>query len=189
MSAPMAVATSYVDESEIQFTFNPMLTMSLSSSDMVITDLIPGNSENSNAVTVTVGTNNVYGYALSASVGDGTTYTSTSLTRSGGGEFASISSESASLSSGTWGFSTCVVTASTTCPSDANTNWSNYKGFSAVSTDVPLRSYTDGAPQTAYDRETQFRFGAYAAAGQTMGMYNNVINFKAVSRVETPPQP
>ena len=164
-----AGALSYVDETNVQFTFNPMLTMTLSEGDLTITDLAPGNSKNSNAVAITVNTNSVYGYGLYATVGN-STYNSTDLVLSGGADsFTSIATNAnaSSLSGGYWGYSI-----------DAGTTYNGLPLYTATN-GAELKTTTGAAQNDA----TSFLIGAAADTAQTQGTYNNVINFSAVARM------
>ena len=163
-----ASALSYVDDSQIQFTFNSMLTMSLSSGDLTITDLAPGNSANSAPVTITVNTNSQYGYGLYATVGN-TTYNNTNLNGTTGATFTSVATNAntTSLSGGYWGYS--IDTGA------------HYNG-------LPLYTATNGAELktttgAAANDTTSFLIGAAADTAQTQDTYNNVINFSAVAKV------
>ena len=181
-----AGALTYQDTADVEFTFNETLSLSLTTGDLEITGLMPGVKANSNTVTATVNTNSLNGYTLSAAVGDTTTHNYTDLrVNSGSASPAFASTTSATLAEGKWGYSTCVASASVTCSTDptVETNWAGYSGFSAVATDTVLRSFVGKRPENAYERQTNFRVGAYAASGQAEGTYTNVITFKAVAGV------
>ena len=97
-------ALSYESEVGIGFTFNPTISISLSPSDLVISNLTPGTTAESNSINVSVATNAAYGYTLSATV-DNTNLTHTNETDA----FGSIATN-ANLPSlntdNTWGYST-----------------------------------------------------------------------------------
>ena len=96
-SAQITSAVTYQTGVGVSFTFNPKLTLTLSSSNLVISNLAPGTSDNSNEIAITVSTNAAYGYNLSATVGNSTTYNNTDLTHTSGassGKFTSIAFES-----------------------------------------------------------------------------------------------
>ena len=63
-------ALSYQGSTEVKFTFNPTLSINISSSDLVIDNLTPGTTGDSNIINVSVATNASHGYTLSATVGD-----------------------------------------------------------------------------------------------------------------------
>lgn len=71
-------ALEYQTSTDLNFTINPSITVSLSSSDLVIDELFPGTSQDSNDIVVNVVTNNVDGYYLSGTVGS-LSYASTNL--------------------------------------------------------------------------------------------------------------
>ena len=62
-------ALSYESNVGIGFSFNPTLSISFSSSDLVIPNLTPGTTSDSNDIVVSVSTNAAYGYTLSTNVG------------------------------------------------------------------------------------------------------------------------
>ena len=169
MTTAGAGALTYQDSADVQFTFNGVLTMSLSEGDLTISDLAPGNKKNSNPVAITVNTNSAYGYGLYATVGNAT-YNNTNLTLAGGaGNFTSVATgtSTATLTGGQWGYST-----------DAG---ATYKG-------LPLYTATNGAELktttgAASNDVTNFLIGAAAGTNQAQGTYNNVINFAAVAKV------
>ena len=64
--APNTSALDYSSNVGIGFTFNPTLSVNISSSDLVIPNLAPGTTNDSNTINVSVATNAAYGYTLSA---------------------------------------------------------------------------------------------------------------------------
>ena len=163
----------------VSFTFNPRLAITLSSADLIISNLAPGSSADSNIITVTVSTNTAYGYTLNATVGEATNYNTRNLIRSGVADnFASIDygTSLASLTTdNTWGYSYK--------PSGNSTSWTNYSG-------LPLYSDTNNvatliSTQDPADSDSvEFKIAAKASATQPAGEYRNVINFMAVSNPE-----
>ncbi len=166
-------ALSYESSVGIGFTFNPTLSVSLSSSDLIISNLAPNSSENSNSINVSVATNAAYGYTLSATVGDNT-HNNSNLTHSNNTNIFSSIATDASLSSlttdNTWGYSTKL-------PNE--TNWNNYNGLSN-STNTTLIDNNNTADSTG---SIDFKIGARAGSTQASGIYTNTINFIAVSKV------
>ena len=167
-------ALTWQDEVDVQFTFNPALSISLSSADIVIEDLSPNTSADSNQISVTVRTNNVTGYQLNATVGNASHAYRTLLHTNGTNSFASID----------------VGSSMTTLPEG------NYWGYSAndgVSfSGLPLYSDTENvavlnSSDGAITEITPFRIKARAAATQTAGDYSNVINFVAVTNAVPEP--
>ncbi len=174
-------ALTYQDNVELQFTWDPTIRISLSSADLVIDNLTPGTSSDSNIITVNVGTNNVSGYTLSATAGN-TTNASTNLVNTVDNTklFTSLATD-ASLASlttdNTWGYSYST---------NNGTNWSNYSG-------LPLYTAASGAELINNDGSgstpVQFKIAAKASTIQASGAYTNTINFTAVANPEPTPQP
>ena len=170
-------ALTYQDGTPVQFTFNSTLSISLSDTDIVIGNLIPGQDDTSNAVDVVVNTNNLYGYTLTATVGSATKDYRDLRHTNGTASFASIdvNSDLSTLSgesSSVWGYTT----------STNGTTWSNFSGLPKYddTTNTAELNVTDGA---AEDSTTSFKIGAFAAEGQLAGDYTNVINFIVTSNV------
>ncbi len=174
-------ALTYQDNVELQFTWNPTIRISLSSADLIIDNLTPGNSADSNTITINVGTNNMYGYTLSATAGN-TTNASTNLVNTVDDTklFTSLATD-ASLASlttdNTWGYSYST---------NSGTSWSNYSG-------LPLYTAASGAELINNDGSgstpVQFKIAAKASTIQASGAYTNTINFTAVANPEPTPQP
>jgi len=175
-----ANAITYQDGTDVQFTFNSTLSISLSDTDLIIGNLIPGQDDLSNAVDVVVNTNNLYGYTLTATVGD-TNHDYRDLRHTNGttnivsinvdSDLSTLTNESTS----SWGY-----TVSTN-----GTTWSNYNGlpkYDDTQNTAELNT-TDG---TAANSTTSFKISAFAAEGQLAGDYSNVINFKVVSNGAPP---
>ena len=181
LSTPSVSALTYQDNVELQFTWNPTIRISLSSADLIIDNLTPGNSADSNTITINVGTNNMYGYTLSATAGN-TTNASTNLVNTVDNTklFTSLATD-ASLASlttdNTWGYSFST---------NSGTSWSNYSG-------LPLYTAASGAELVNNDGSgstpVQFKIAAKASTIQASGAYTNTINFTAVANPEPTPQP
>ncbi len=180
-------ALSYSSNVGIGFTFNPTLSISLSSSDLTISSLTPGATSDSNSININIATNAAYGYNLSANVGN-STYNNTSLNNinnsNDSGNASNVSSSvfssidtNASLASltidNTWGYSYRL-----TDNNGSSNAWSNYSG-------LPL--YSSNNSKTLIDKYTQsedtinFKIAARASNTQPSGTYSNVINFIAIS--------
>ncbi len=174
-------ALTYQDNVELQFTWDPTIRISLSSADLIIDNLTPGNSADSNTITVNVGTNNMYGYTLSATAGNATN-ASTNLVNTVDNTklFTSLATD-ASLASlttdNTWGYSFST---------NSGTSWSNYSG-------LPLYTAAAGAELINNDGSgstpVQFKIAAKASTIQASGAYTNTINFTAVANPEPTPEP
>ena len=164
-------ALSYQNEVGIGFTFNPTLSVSLSSSDLIISNLTPGSSNDSNSINVSVSTNASYGYTLSANVGD-SIHSNSNLVHSNNTDIFSSIATDANLENlttdNTWGYSTSP---------DNGTTWSNYNGLSSNTNSTLM----DTSHQT--EDTIGFKIGAKVSNTQASGIYANTINFIAVTKV------
>ena len=159
-----ASAVTFEGSSDVQFTFNPVLSLSLSADGFLIDNLVPGASGISNEVTATVSSNGSAGYILSATVGDSTTYTTTDLKNATNNTIAMISSGT-SLTSGTWGYTL--------------NNGTDYGALALYTGTGTVLRETSGSGETT----TAMKIGAYAATSQATGEYRNVVNFSVVSKI------
>ena len=170
-----ASALTYQSSHEIGFEFNPTVSITLSG-DLVINNLSPGSTSDSNIVNVSVATNNATGYTLLATAGTSSTNTNLVNTANNSYKFTSIATNAnlASLTTdNTWGFS---------YSSDNGSTWSNYSG-------LPLDNNDEGATgkqlaQTSSISSStpiKVKIGAKASNSQASGTYANVINFYAVA--------
>ena len=166
-----ASALSWQDEVDVQFTFNPALSISLSGTDLWIDELSPNTADNSNEINITVTTNNVSGYKLFATVGDASHNYRTLMHENGINSFASLdvgsSVSSFPAGSNTWGYST-----------NAGSTYSGLPLYSDTTSSAMLNSSAVAVTQV-----TPFLIGARAEATQIAGDYTNVINFTAVTNV------
>ena len=170
-------ALSYQTETDISFTFNPTISVSISN-NLTIPNLTPGATSDSNSIDINVATNNVYGYNLYATVGNNT-YNNTNLTNITTNNnidytFTTIS-PTANLSSldtdNTWGYS---------YSSDNGSTWSNYNGLLLYTTDNPTRlNKTTGPSSDTFN----FKIAAKSSTTQASGEYSNVINFTAITKL------
>ncbi|MBQ8156187.1 hypothetical protein IJ101_00130 [Candidatus Saccharibacteria bacterium] len=172
----VASATStpltWQDEVDVQFTFNPALSVTISDGDIVIPNLGVGTRDNSNEIAITVTTNNIAGYQLSATVGNASTYdyrelkhetTSTALFNS-----LAVGTTLNQLSTpSTWGYST-----------DSGTSYSGLPKYDDTTNVAVLNDSTASGTET-----TNFLIGAYADQNQLAGDYKNVINFNIVTNM------
>ena len=181
-----ASALSYSSEVGVGFTFNPTLSVSLSSSDLTIQGLPLGTTGTSNEVNVLVRSNAAYGYTLSATVGNNSTYNSDSLINnidnnkvfSNIAVDADLSSLNDSASTNIWGYSYKDNTVD-------NPTWSSYNGLSLYSSTNPA-TLIDLNSNTSTDTSSlDFKIAAKASSTQPSGEYSNIINFVAVSKVGT----
>ena len=172
-------ALTYSSNVDVGFTFNPTVSINLSG-DLLINNLAPNSSADSNTVNVTVTTNNANGYTLLATAGTSSTDTNLTNTTNSSYKFTSIST-AANLSNlttnNTWGFSYSTNNGST---------WSNYTG-------LPKDNDDEGATGKQLAKTTsqsqnlpiQVKIGAKAGPEQAAGTYTNVINFYAVANVSS----
>ena len=165
-------ALSYSSSVNVDFTFNPTISISLSSDNLDISNLTPGNTLDSNDINISVSSNNANGYTMLATVGN-TEYNNTSLNHSNGiNDFSSITTD-ANLSSltadNTWGYSYSI---------DSGYSWSNYNGLSLYS-DTGATLINKLGPT---ESNIAFKIAAKASSTQASGTYNNVINFIAITR-------
>ena len=172
----LASAVTYQDSVDVSFTFNPTISVDLSTSDLIISELTPGTTSDSNAVTITVSTNTAYGYYLTATAG--TSSTSSDLVNSSNNtyKFSSIATNAdlATLATdNTWGYRTS---------SDNGTTWSNYSGLPKDNNDNGETGKALIETNTPADSKTvKFKIGAKASTDQAAGTYTNTINFYAVA--------
>ena len=176
-----ASALTYQDAVDLQFTWNPTLNISLSSADLIINNLTPGTSADSNIITINVATNNASGYVLTATTGN-TSNASTNLVNTTDNtklftSLATTDSLATLTADNTWGYSFST---------NSGTSWSNYSG-------LPLYTATSGAELVnnngSGSTPVQFKIAAKASNMQASGAYTNVINFTAVANPEPTPVP
>ena len=177
-------ALTYQSRSDISFNFNPSLNISLSSPDLVIPDLAPGTTSDSNVITVTVNTNSAAGYVLNATVGQATNYETRNLILADSeASFNSIDYGSdmySLISDSTWGYSYRA--------SGQNAIWRNYSGLPRYDDDTNIATLisTSAAGET---NAIDFKIAAKASSDQAAGQYKNVINFIAVANPEPQLEP
>lgn len=163
-------ALSYSSGVDLSFTFDPTISISVSD-DLIIPNLTPGTTANSNIININIATNAAYGYTLLATVGNESDYPSSNLVNSNY-SFDNIA-EDANLDNlttdNTWGYSYKKL----------NDNaWSSYNG-------LPL--YINAKKQlvdTNHQTEDIINFKIAAKAGNTQpsGAYNSIVNFYAIAK-------
>ena len=179
-------ALTYQDSVDVSFTFDPTLSISLSSSNISIDSLSPGNYAHSNTVAINVSTNNVYGYTLTAKVGDdggvsGTSASSNLVNTSTSTSFTSLASNDnltlSSFSPNTWGYTTAR---------SINNGTTTYSGL-LYNTDTTLNMTTGNAGKSIAGypgtNTTNFTIGASASTDQLAGDYTNIISFTVVTNI------
>lgn len=181
-----ASALSYSSEVGVGFTLNPTLSVSLSSSDLTIQELPLGTTGTSNEVNALVRSNAAYGYTLSATVGNNSTYNSDSLINnidnnkvfSNIAVDADLSSLNDSTSTNIWGYSYKDNTVD-------NPTWSSYNGLSLYSSTNPTTLIDLNSNTSTGASSLDFKIAAKASNTQPSGEYSNIINFMVVSKVGT----
>lgn len=181
-----ASALEYTSNSvPVSFTYSEVLTVS-TGGDVLIPNLVPGNSTiSANNYVVTVSTNSVAGYTLSATVGcasgDGC-FNSKALGDGNNNNFAMVESTTA-LTPGKWGVS--FDSAATT-----SSNFETLPLYSSTAETINQTTNAGGTAAIGYHgtSNTTFRIGAYADENQVAGTYTNSVNFYAVANIIiTPP--
>ena len=166
-----AGALSAQEDVDIYFSFNPTIGLTLSGPKITIDNLTPGTAVKSSNLTITINSNNAYGYKLLATAGDGADYTNNNLVN-GEATFASVAVNAgtalASLSDNTWGW--------------AKNNVDAFYGLPYVTSSSPA-VVTSTSDASAGTEVVNFAIGAKAAATQISGEYTNVINFALVGNV------
>ena len=192
-----ASALEYQSTSQLEFTVNPTVSVSVSG-DLTISNLSPGSSSDSNTITVTASSNAISGYSLSSTVGDNNN-ASTELRKDNTNttyKFSSITTNKPTLSdfgddSNTWGYSYCNNTNDCT----TSTNWISgdikgtplygYNGLPLYTTDTPITliNATNEGTNTI-----SFKIAASSTNNQVAGEYNNIINFIALANPNPEPE-
>ncbi|MBQ6375649.1 hypothetical protein IJJ37_01845 [Candidatus Saccharibacteria bacterium] len=147
----------------LTFQFDTTMTVTMSGSSLSITDLMPNTSQTSDALDITVVTNDNSGYTMKATVGNASN-ASTDLVATNG-SFAMIGS-AGSLSTGEWGYTT---------------NGGTSFGVLPLYTSTPATVNSSSVPTDSTSGKTSFQIGAYATPSQAAGNYSNVINFTVVA--------
>ena len=181
-------ALTYQTSQDVEFTFNPTISVSLSSNDLIIDSLTPNSSSDSNIITVSVSTNTGYGYYMSATAGTSTGDTNLTSTTNSGNVFTNLSSNAATLAAfpdDRWGYSYSTDDGSTWISGSQGSTSSGYNGLpldndDSGATGVILAS-TDSFSNSG---SVKFKIGAKASATQATGTYTNTVNFYAVANPE-----
>ncbi|MBR3254107.1 hypothetical protein IKF86_02575 [Candidatus Saccharibacteria bacterium] len=175
LASPINVsALTYSDATNVQFTFNSSLSVSVSG-DLYIDELAPGSSSDSNIISVDVVTNNISGYNLFATTGSISNAT-TNLTHTNntnifssldvGDNYSSFNDQD--IDPNTWGYSYST---------NNGTTWSNYSGLPVYTlSGTTLKESTSASNDTV-----NFKIAAKASADQAAGDYSNIINFTAIA--------
>lgn len=165
-----AAALSGRKDADIEFISGETLTISLSSDDVAIENLIPGTADDSNEITVSVATNSELGYTLTASVGT-TENNTNSLIHTDSNQtdlFTSIAvgvSVNAITEDRTWGFST--------------DHGATYSGMPTFFDDEHIETINTTDEPSLDD--IPFLIGARANKFQAPGEYRNIVTFTATA--------
>lgn len=182
-------ALSYSSDVNIGFTFNPTISISVSG-DLVIPNLTPGSSADSNSITVSVATNTAYGYTLTSTVGSSNSNNGNSTGNNSRNlvnsidnnqsftslDYGSNIEDKTNFSDNTWGYSYSL---------NNGTTWKPYSGlplYSDTTKSTVLYNTFNAASSISLD----FKIAAKSSTTQASGEYNNVINFYAVPVPEPP---
>ena len=172
-------ALSYQTETNVNFTFNPTLSINISPSNLIIDDLTPGTISDSNVINASVATNSAYGYILTTSVGNNATYNTTNLVHTNGSSVFSSISTNTNLTSledisdnNIWGYNYKL---------SGDNTWSNYSGLPLYNSPLKVLINTDSNTETG-PNSLDFKIAAKASTTQPSGAYSNVINFSAVTK-------
>lgn len=187
-----ASALEYQSTSQLEFTVNPTVSVSVSG-DLTISNLSPGSSSDSNTITVTASSNAISGYSLSSTVGDSNNASSelrkdnTNTTY----KFSSITTNKPTLSdfdhnNNTWGYSYSTDSGSTwisgditiTDPTSPLYPTTGYNGLPLYTTDTPITLINAVSEGT---NTIFFKIAASSTQTQVAGEYNNIINFIALA--------
>lgn len=182
---PVSADKSDSVDVDVEFTFEPYLDVSLSSELLSIEGLTPGTFGESDPTNITIKTNNLTGYSMTATVGNAT-HASRQLENTAGAtgynfDMVTTDTEDDDLTGPKWGYRKVAG------PTDTDGTWSSIK--TALS-GLPLYSDT-GAEIAEISHSTvgpinhvvQFRIGAKAADDHLSGTYENVINFTVVANI------
>ena len=189
MSTSNVSALTYQSSVDMQFTFNPTVQIAVSG-DLIIPDLAPGSSSDSNIITVTAGSNDTHGYTLYGTVGSSTNnYTDLRLSSSNTANvFTNLSSNKATLanfSDNTWGYSYSTDSGSTWKSGNTGSTSSGYNGLPLYNSSNNTSGVILASTNSASETSLRFKIGAKASSTQASGTYTNTINFIGVGNVIT----
>ena len=180
-----ASALTYQSSTNVEFTLNPTISITLSDPNLIIDNLTPGSSNDSNIITVNISTNAGYGYYMSATAGTSTGNTDLTNQSSPSAKFTNLSSNVATLSSfpdNNWGYSYSTDNGTTWISGSEGNTSTGYNGLPLDNDDSGptgiILSSTDSFTNTG---SIKFKIGAKASTTQASGTYTNTVNFYAVA--------
>ena len=190
-----ASAVTYQQEVPVEFTFNPTLSINLSSSSILVNNLAPGSAADSNVVTVSVTTNVANGYILSATAGIKGGNTNLINTSDNTYKFTNLATTAGSASTlnnipeNYWGYTYSTDNGSTWVSGSVGSTAAGYAGLPLDNNDNANERGKGGTTLISTDnpadsKSIQFKIGAKASTSQPAGTYTNVINFYAVTNPE-----
>ena len=181
-----ASALTYQENINLQFTFNPSISLSLGG-DLIIDNLAPGNASDSNIIDVSAGSNNPNGYKLYATVGNEShAYTDLRISSSDSDHvFTSITNATtdlANFSDNKWGYAYSIDSGNSWINGNYDESTSGYGILPLYNTTgVKLAETSDSAGTS----NLKFKIGAKASNTQASGTYKNIINFSGVANIVT----
>lgn len=173
-------ALAYQTYQRLDFTFNPTIQLTLSSSELTIPNLTPGSSSDSNIMDISVATNAFGGLNLISTVGNSSNDTTSLVYHNSNtaiGSFDTLSATASTLEdidNNKYGYSYSIK--------GNNDAWSTYSSYAGLpkydDTPATLLSTTG----TATSGAVKFKLGVKASTAQPSGTYTNVINFSATTK-------
>lgn len=190
LNVQLVNALEYQEDVEVEFTFNPTISVSVSG-DLAIEDLVPGGSPmESNIITVGANTNAASGYTLTATVGTSSGTDALVNTSQSSYTFTNLASTAATLSDiggNEWGYSYSTDDGASWVSGSAGSTTTGYGALpldgNASSSDLGKSGVTLVDSSSYSGATVQFKIGANATSAQLAGEYTNTINFYAVAKV------
>ena len=184
-------ALTYQSSTNVGFTFNPAISISLSG-DLLISSLSPGSTSDSNIIDVAINTNASQGYTLTATAGSSSTTTNLVNTGNNNNIFTSLATNATitdwtNANDNTWGYSYSEDNGTTwiSGKGESNQNILGYSGLPLDNDDNGATGKTLISTTLPSDNKTlKFKIGAKASSSQASGDYTNIINFYAVANPE-----
>ena len=182
-------ALSYQTYQRLDFTFNPTLQLTMSSTELTIPSLTPGANSDSNIINIGIATNTFGGLNLAATVGNSANDTASLVSHidnnpGNNPTFTNLSTSATTLNdlpNNTWGYS--YASRDTSANPDATwSSWSSYNGLAKYDDTTSTPSILLDTTGTATSGEVQFKIGAKASSAQPSGTYTNVINFNVTTK-------
>ena len=188
-----ASSLTYQSSTNVGFTFNPTISISLSG-DLLISSLSPGSTSDSNIIDVVINTNASQGYTLTATAGTSSTTTNLVNTGNNNNIFTSLATNATitdwtNVNDNTWGYSYSEDNGTTWISGkDINNNNANILGYSGLPLDNDDNGETGktliSTTLPSDNKTLKFKIGAKASSSQASGDYTNIINFYAVANPE-----